>query len=188
MTHHEMQRRRFRQRSRRRGFTLVEVVVAIAISAIVILTARMLLENLGNGAERIERAARDADQVANGERLLRALIGRIEVGVQNETFGGDEQSATFTSWCQSPRGWLERCRITVSIDTTSGSPSLTTTLPGDDRVVLYRANHRLRLRYLVDPSAGGTWFVKWGDGLLAPRAIGVVADSDTLIIRIGERG
>lgn len=188
MLHRKTRRSLWCQRSRRRGFTLVEVVVALAISALVLLAARMLLENLGNGAERIERAAREADQEANGERLLRALVGQIEVGVRKETFGGDEQSARFTSWCQSPRGWLERCRIILSIDTTNGSPALTTTLPEDDRVVLYRASHRLRLRYLVDPSAGGTWFVKWGDGLLVPRAIGVVADSDTLIIRIGARG
>ena len=187
MLHREKRRSR-RQIARLRGFTLVEVVVALAISALVILAARMLLENLGSGAERIERATRDADQDANGERLLRALVGQIEVGARRETFGGDEQSAQFTSWCRSPRGWLERCRITLSIEMADGAPALTTTLPENDRVVLYRARHTLRLRYLVDPSAGGTWFVKWGDGLLVPRAIGVVADSDTLIIRIGERG
>jgi len=183
-----MRRSRQLQRSRRRGFTLIEVVVALAISALVILSGRTLLENLGDAADRVDRAARDGDADANGERLLRGLVGQIDVGGRGATFSGDEQSAEFTSWCQSPRGWRERCRITLTIDAGNGSPTLTTTLPGNDGVVLYRARHTLQLRYLVDPSAGGTWFIKWGDGLLAPRAIGVIADSDTLIIRVGEQG
>jgi prepilin-type N-terminal cleavage/methylation domain-containing protein len=183
-----MRRTRQGRRSARRGFTLIELVVAITISALVILAGRMLLENLGAAADRIDRAAQKGAGDANGERLLRALVAQIDVGIQGATFAGDEQSAQFTSWCQSPRGWRERCRITLSIEMVNGSPALTTTLPGNDRVVLYRAERALRLRYLVDPSAGGTWFVKWGDGLLAPRAIGVIADSDTLIIRIGDHG
>jgi prepilin-type N-terminal cleavage/methylation domain-containing protein len=174
-------------RARRHGFTLIEVVVALGISTLVILAGRMLLENLGDAADRIERAARDADEDANGERLLRALVGQVDVGFQGATFAGDEQSAQFTSWCQSPRGWREHCRITLSVDEANGTPALMTTLPENDRVVLYRAAHILRLRYLVDPSAGGTWFIRWGEGLLAPRAIGIIADSDTLIIRIGDR-
>jgi len=172
---------------RRRGFTLVEVVVALGISAVVILAARMLLENLGNAADRVDRVAREGDDDANGERLLRALAGQIEVGTQGETFSGDEQATQFTSWCQSPRGWRERCRITLSVEATNESPALTATLPDNDRVVLYRAARSMRLRYLVDASAGGTWFIKWGEGLLAPRSIGVIVDSDTLIIPIGDR-
>ena len=175
-------------RTARRGFTLVEVIVAIAISALVVLAARMLLENLGAGTARIVAATREVDRDANAERLLRSLVGQIEVGIQRETFAGDEHSAEFTSWCRMPRGWMERCRLTLSVDVAQGSPILTATLPNGDRAALARADHSLRLRYLVDASAGGTWFVKWGEGLLAPRAIGVLADSDTVIVRIGERG
>jgi hypothetical protein len=148
----------------------------------------MLLENLGAAADRIIRSTREIDRDANGERLLRSLVGQIEVGIQQETFGGDERAAEFTSWCRVARGWLERCRVTLTIDSAATAPQLVATLPDGARVVVRRARHTLRLRYLVDAREGGTWFVKWGDGLLAPRAIGVLADSDTVIVRIGERG
>ena len=172
----------------RLGFTLIEIIVAISISTFVILAARLLLENLGAGTDRIVRSTREIDREANGERLLRSLVGQIEVGVQKESFGGDERSAQFTSWCRVARGWIERCRVTLSVDSTDGKPSLEAILPDGAPVVLHRAKYGICLRYLVDAREGGTWFVKWGDGLLAPRAIGVLADSDTVIVRIGERG
>jgi prepilin-type N-terminal cleavage/methylation domain-containing protein len=172
----------------RGGFTLIEVIVAIAIGVFVVVAARLLLENLGAVTDRIVFSTGEADRDANGERLLRSLVGQIEVGIQRETFGGDERSAEFTSWCRVPRGWIERCRITLAIDSAESAPVLAATLPNGDRVVVRRARFALRLRYLVDAREGGTWFAKWGDGLLAPRAIGVLADSDTVIVRIGERG
>jgi prepilin-type N-terminal cleavage/methylation domain-containing protein len=174
--------------ARSSGFTLIEVILAISISTFVIMAARMLLENLAAGTDRVVRSTHEIDRDANGERLLRSLVGQIEVGIQKETFGGDERSAEFTSWCRVARGWMERCRVTLSIDSVNSAPSLVTTLPDGAHVVLRRAKYALRLRYLVDAREGGTWFVKWGDGLLAPRAIGVLADSDTVIVRIGERG
>lgn len=177
-----------RRRARRRGFTLLEIIVAISISTFVIVAARLLLENLAAGTDRIVRSTREIDRDANGERLLRSLVGQIEVGVQKETFGGDERSAEFTSWCRVARGWVERCRITLSIQSSDSAPSLVAMLPNGVHVVLRRAKNAMNLRYLVDAREGGTWFVKWGDGLLAPRAIGVLSDSDTVIVRIGERG
>ena len=174
-------------RRARAGFTLVEVTVALAIGALTVLGARMLLENLGEGASRITAAARQGDRDANGERLLRSLVGQIEVGTRT-TFSGDERSARFTTWCETESGWSERCRIALAVQSTDTGPVLTTAMPNGDRLVVRTARRSLRLRYLVDARQGGTWFVSWGDGLLVPRAIGVISDADTLIVRIGERG
>lgn len=174
--------------SRHGGFTLLEVIVALSIGTFVIVAARMLLENLGVGTSRIVRSARQIDRDANGERLLRSLVGQIEVGVPEESFGGDEHSMEFTSWCRVSRGWLERCSVTLSVERSDSAQFLVALFPDGARVVLRRANRRLRLRYLADASEGGTWFVKWGHGPACPRAIGVLADSDTVIVRIGERG
>lgn len=179
---------RRRRGARRDAFTLVEVMVALTLGAAAVLAARMLLESLAAGAVRIERAAEADNRNANGERLLRSLVGQIEVGYQQSTFSGDETSARFSTWCQSASGWLERCRVSLAIELEDNLPSLVATLGDRERVVLRRARSSLGLRYLVDVRDGGTWFVKWGDGFLTPRAIGVVADADTVVVRIGERG
>jgi prepilin-type N-terminal cleavage/methylation domain-containing protein len=172
----------------RAAFTLVEVMVALAVSAAVVLGARLLLESLGSEASRIVGAARSADADANGERLLRAVVGRLEVGTRDGgSFGGDERSATFTSWCDVPRGWQERCRVTLEI--TRAERGLAVALAfGGEKIIVRQAEHDVTLRYLADPGAGGVWVSRWGSGLTAPRAIGLLIDGDTVIVRIGERG
>lgn len=161
----------------------------MTLGAIVLLGARLLLENLGAGVGRITAASREADSDANGERLLRALVGQVEVGTQLAgSFGGDARAAHFTSWCATPGGWRERCRVALEVEMRGGDAALVAHLPWGEPVALRRAEGAIALRYLIDAREGGTWFVSWGDGLTAPRAIGVIAGSDTLIVRIGERG
>jgi prepilin-type N-terminal cleavage/methylation domain-containing protein len=173
----------------RAGFTLIEVLIAMAIGATVVLGARVLMERLGDGALRIGEAARAADADANGERLLRALVGSVEVGPEAAlAFGGDEREARLTSWCETPAGWQERCRVTLVVGTLDGTPALLAALSTGDTLVVRRAARFAALRYLESAAGGGRWFRYWDDGLLAPRAIGVLLDGDTLIVRIGDRG
>lgn len=173
----------------RSGFTLVEVLVALAIAGTVVVTARMLLEQLADDAERLvaHAAANDAD--ANAERMLRELALRLEVGTDDSRrFAGEERAARFTSWCEVPRGWQERCTVTLAIDAQGAEPILAASLSTGELLVLRRGFSTATLRYLGDAARGGTWFRSWGESITAPLAIGVVLDADTLILRIGERG
>jgi prepilin-type N-terminal cleavage/methylation domain-containing protein len=173
----------------RRGFTLVEVIVALVVGAVVMLSARALLEVLGAQATRVTALGRDADADANGERLLRALIGHVDVGTgERAPFGGDQRSVRFSSWCTVPRGWQERCNAMLVIDSTSRAMSVVARLSTGEVLVLLRGRRIEGFRYLVDASSGGRWFTRWDDGLLVPLAIGILVDADTMIVRIGERG
>jgi prepilin-type N-terminal cleavage/methylation domain-containing protein len=176
--------------SLRRGFTLIELVVALFVSGIVLLGARLILESLGATEGRMREVAERADRVANGDRLLRTLFARLEVGTDEaREFGGDERVARFTTWCDVPAGWLERCQAEVAIDTaTGGGAALVARLSTGERVVLRQGFQAGALRYLNTPAGGGQWFRVWGHGITAPLAIGVITDADTLIVRIGERG
>lgn len=174
-------------RARRRGFTLVEVIVALSVGAVILIGARLLLENLGASADRIAVAARSEDSGANGELLLRSLVRQIEVGPESLMFEGNEDGARFTSWCYTPAGWRERCHVALAVGREDSSVVLTVVLP-DASVAALRARDRIELRYLVDAREGGRWFVRWGEGATAPGAIGVLIDADTMIVRIGERG
>ena len=177
----------------RRGFTLVEVMVALVVGAVVLTSARALFVEIAAGVGRVTSQAREADETANAERLLRALTVRLEVGTDStRQFGGDERAAHFTSWCDMPSGWQERCPVTISFDTLDGRVALRMVHGGRASVVVVRGLSDGSLRYLGTAADGGTWFRSWGTGPTAPLAIGAIcrtdARVDTLILRIGERG
>jgi prepilin-type N-terminal cleavage/methylation domain-containing protein len=175
--------------ARRRGFTLIEVLVALAIAGSIVVTARMLLEELADDADRLVARATDADARANAERALRELVLRLEVGTDHaRRFAGDERVARFTSWCDVPRGWQERCMVTLAVDREGAEAVLAASLSTGELLVIRRGLANARLRYLGDAARGGTWFRSWGESITAPLAIAVVFDADTLILRIGERG
>jgi prepilin-type N-terminal cleavage/methylation domain-containing protein len=176
-------------RRSRRGFTLIEVMVALAVGAVVVLGARLALAQLADDADRIVKGAARLDGEANGERLLRSLFRRLEVGTEIAgPFGGDERAMHFTTWCDLPAGWQERCQATVAIDTVDDAPALVAHLSTGEVITLRAGFHRATLRYLNDPASGGSWFRGWGTGLTAPRAVGIIVDDDTLVLRIGDRG
>lgn len=180
---------RRRKPKARRGFTLVEVMVALVISAIVVLGARMLLEQLGDSALRTVAAAGRADRTANGERLLRDLAGRLEIGTEKSVqFSGEPRTARFGSWCDVPSGWQERCPVELSVVDRGAQSLLVANLASGDSVTLLVRDHPIELRYLDDPRAGGRWFTSWGAGITAPLAFAVISAGDTTIVRIGERG
>lgn len=174
---------------RRGGFTLVEVMVALLISAIVLLGARMLLEQLGENASRTVAAAARAAAAANGEQMLRDLAGRLEIGTDGSTqFSGESNAVRFGSWCDTPSGWQERCAVAIVVRQDDSRWNVVATFAPRDSVTLLARSEPIELRYLDDPRAGGRWFVSWGAGITAPLAIAVVSGSDTTIVRIGERG
>ena len=173
----------------RRAFTLLEVLVALSIGAMIVLGARALTDGLFVEAQRISTASVQADASANAERYLRRIVGQIQLRKDiGATFRGAEWAAEFTSWCDSPRGSQERCRVSLVVERADGAPFLVMHSSIGERLVLLRATQGIQLRYLADPAAGGSWIQRWGEGLSAPAAIGVIEDADTLIIRIGERG
>jgi prepilin-type N-terminal cleavage/methylation domain-containing protein len=177
-------------RSKTRGFTLIELVVAVTLAGVVLLGARALWESLAVSVDRLKGEAAAHAREANGERLLRSLLGRLEVGTdQAREFAGDERHTTFTTWCDMPAGWQERCAAELAIEADSGQQlRLVARLSTGETVVLRRGFGTAVLRYLNEPVGGGIWFRIWGHGITAPLAIGVITDGDTAIVRIGERG
>src|SRR5688572_10408256 len=149
----------------------------------------MLLEHLADDAERLVAHAATNDTEANAARTLGDLVSNLEVGTaDSRRFAGEERDARFTSWCDVPRGWQERCTVTLAIETQGPESVLVASLSTGELLVVRRDFSTAALRYLGDAARGGTWFRSWGESITAPLAIGVVLDADTLILRIGERG
>ena len=81
-------------KSRNAGFTLIEVVIALVISAIIVLAGRQMLEAIGDESRRVHRASEEATLEANSDRVLRELIGRMEIG------------STEATWTQTLPDWI----------------------------------------------------------------------------------
>jgi prepilin-type N-terminal cleavage/methylation domain-containing protein len=178
------------QRGRRTGFTLLEVLIALMIGAIVLAAARGLLVQIADGADATARAARADDLSANTDQEMRALFAQVELGDSpDRQFNGDERSVTFSSWCAMPAGWMERCRVSVLL-APSGPEAIDLVAhlsTGDTLMVPMNARSGTFI-YLSDPHQERRWFRSWERGSVAPWAVGVVAGGDTTILRIGERG
>jgi prepilin-type N-terminal cleavage/methylation domain-containing protein len=179
----------------RRGFTLIELLIALTVGATVILAARQLVVQLGDTAQATVRAAARIDADANAERVLRALAARLEIGpAAVASLEGDDRQVRFSSWCDVPGGWQERCAVTLSVTADAASDSAGTLLVAQstgEPLVIRSAVRGGTLAYLGSARDGGQWLRAWSTGSAVPLAIGVVLDMrdrrDTLIFRIGGR-
>lgn len=181
-----MPRRKSRKPS---GFTLIEVMVALVVSAIVLLGARAMLGAVGDAATRISQEGARLDTSANADRTLRSLVRNLDLGFANDAvFAGDTRQVTFASWCDMPSGWQERCRVTVAIERRTDGDALVLHTTRGDAIVVRERMRSGSLRYLATVYGGGEWIRTWGVGITAPLAIGILLDGDTLIVPIGERG
>ncbi|HET7586181.1 MAG TPA: prepilin-type N-terminal cleavage/methylation domain-containing protein [Gemmatimonadaceae bacterium] len=171
------------------GFTVVEVMIALVISVVVVAGGRALLGVLGDGAHRLAASAAGIDRTTNAERVLRAVIAQAELASSSEEqFTGSATEARFGSWCIVPQGWLERCSVILTVTVADTVHRLELTTSTGDHVVLRQYEGPLELRYLENPSAGGTWRSAWDHMITPPMGMGVIMGSDTTIFRIGERG
>lgn len=155
--------------------------------------ARELLTQIGDGAQQLTAAARTADVGANAERLLRGLTLRLEVGTDSlQRFSGEEREAQFASWCDVPSGWQERCEVRIAFDTIDADLALVLARHDGSRIPVRTGLARGKLLYLKSAADAGVWYRSWGTGVTAPLAIGAVcernAQVDTLVLRIGARG
>lgn len=172
----------------RRGFALLELIVALVVSAEVLVLAYGVLSDATDQALKLEQNTAKEDRRMNRERYLRLLMGRIEVGTRESLpFEGSSMGAHFSSWCDSRFGWLERCRVTLAIEQTSAIGSALVLRIGSRSTTLRSAPAFTRLLYLQSAAEGGVWISSWDDSARAPLAIGVLGSVDTTILPIGER-
>jgi prepilin-type N-terminal cleavage/methylation domain-containing protein len=171
----------------RLGFTLVELLVALAIGAAVLFGARGLLDGIGRQASDIARAMRRDDARANARRAARQIAGNAALAPTGQpTFAGTPTEASFTSWCPSVRGGLESCHVRLAVVQQRDEPVLTLALSTGTTLVLGRGAPA-GLRYLADAGDGGRWDTRWAATQSPPVAVAASAGGDVLFLRIGER-
>lgn len=167
-----------------RGFTLLEVLVALIIGAIAIGGARAVTTALVDNAARIDSVHVEVAEAINGERLLRRLVLEVEAGRDpGSVFAGTRGRATFDSWCRVPGGWLERCHVELSLLAAPGDAlaTLEARISTGENLRLARLAAPAHFAFLEDAAHGGTWSDRWGPGPAAPLAIGIFTPGIILI-------
>jgi prepilin-type N-terminal cleavage/methylation domain-containing protein len=174
-------------RPERNGFTLVEVLVALAIGAVVLVSARTLIDGIASHARATVRAMHDSDVRSNGERLAQQLAANlILLPDPQPSFTGTEREAAFDAWCPAARGGLERCHVNLALSTNPRETGVELSLStGAKLAFLPGAN--ARIRYLSDAADGGHWDALWRQPQTPPLAVALSAGGRSLVLRIGER-
>jgi hypothetical protein len=169
----------------------MEVLTGLAIAAIALASMHGVLVALDDGGQRAVAQARLADVDANGDRMLHDLIEQLELGADSaDQFSGSEVAARFMSWCDVAGGWAEPCAVTMEFGAMHGRHALIARLSTGDSVSLRAGFTRGQLLYLPGEEGreGERWLRSWGAGIVAPMAIGIVLDGDTIVVRVGDRG
>ena len=173
----------------RRGFTLVELMVALVITALVALLAAGTFSAAVGGVYRIRAERIAQDRAANSRRWLAAAFLSLEVGQQgSRQFDGHPTRASFTTWLPAPGGWMERADVTL----TRIGDSLVATVAGAPPVVLADSVRSIDLDYLLQPGAESRWASDWVSPVSAPLAVRLRVEradvTDTILCLIKARG
>jgi prepilin-type N-terminal cleavage/methylation domain-containing protein len=173
----------------RRGFTLVEVTVALTLGALVVLLAHQLYGGVLDASARLTVERERLDREANAHRLLATLAGSLDIGgSRSGEFRGGANGVSFSAWYVGGRGWPERRDVSLAAKGTS----LILEGLGDSSLVLADSVQAFTVDYLLGLGAGERWMRSWSSALSAPLALRLriarAGHTDTLLLPIGPRG
>jgi len=179
---------------RERGFTLIEVMLALSLGALVVLAAHRIFTGVVDGVERMDAARADLDRAMNARRWLTATVGSLAVGDQDGPFVGKPDQVAFGSWQLTLEGWLTRRRVALG----AANGRFVAVAPQGDPLVLADSVRDVQFDYLLDPGENATWVREWISPVSAPLAIRVRVTRgcgrgergcvDTLLLIVGPRG
>lgn len=173
---------------RGRGFTLVEVVIALAITGLVALMARKLVQVTLSSVRALAESRERADYDANARAWLRSTLLSLEAGDSAGSFAGNPTRMELSTWVQQPGGWLERRRIIIE----ARERALVAIGATVEPVRLVDSVDAIAFDYLLEPGANTRWVQQWLSPVSAPLGVRIriahPAWTDTLLLLIKERG
>ena len=174
------------------GFTLIEVLVAVALTGLVALLAHRLLTVTTGATRALEAARRQHQAQALGQRWLRLAFGSLATGGPAGAFDGRPGQVEFSAWVPVVEGWTELQRFTLA----ARQDTLTARVAGAPPIVLADSVEGVAFDYLLEPGADTRWSTTWQSPVSAPLAVRLRvtrrrADRlvvDTMLYLIRERG
>jgi prepilin-type N-terminal cleavage/methylation domain-containing protein len=178
--------------TRRAGFTLLEVLVAVVLTGTVALLAHQLFAAAVDGSRRVEQARRRLDREGNARAFLRDALLALEVGADSAgSFEGEPRRLRFSARLPTSHGWDERRTVDLSLAGGRWTAALGEE-PGT-RLVLADSVRSVELDYLLEPGADVHWVMDWHSPVSAPLAVRVRLTRaggacDTMLYLVKPRG
>jgi prepilin-type N-terminal cleavage/methylation domain-containing protein len=169
------------------GFTLVELMVSLAILGLVLLGAQRLLAAARAGGDAIRAARVETERPRNAARWLRAAFESLRVGVDgDDSFRGGTDTLEFSSRLQTPEGGFEVERLQLTLE--GGHVVARLGQGGPTGITLYRDAAGLEFHYLEGLGARSEWLRRWYSPATAPLAVRMILSGrDTLLFLVGPR-
>lgn len=169
---------------RRKGAMLLEVILALAITALVLAGGGTALRTIALLGKNVRRVETNEQQDRAHEALLRRIGRLANRDNATEFFLGSSTAVAFPSSCVTSRGWDEPCRVTIdAADKSNDSNTAAFRVTISDGNSFGFAKGAGSIRYLADARNGGIWLSAWPDSTTFPRAIELVAPRESLFIR-----
>ena len=179
---------------RRSGFTLIEVLVALTLAALVVLLAHRVFTAALDGSHRLLEARTRLDRQSNARRWLVDAFGSLAVGPVGGPFDGRPSRVTFGTWLTPPSGSFAPARVTLGAD----GPRLMARWEGGDSLMLADRVLSATFDYLLEPGADVHWGNEWTSPVSAPVAVRLRVtrqetaqgplSTDTVLLYVGPRG
>ena len=151
-----------------RGFTLVEVMVALSIGAVVVLLAHELFGAVAERGRTLTVVRSALDRSANARRWLDATFLSLDVGTEGAAgFDGRPDHAAFASWLLTADGWFERRTVSLA----RNNDRLVASVAPGQPIALMDSVAELALDYLLEPGAEARWVREWVSPVSAPVAV-----------------
>ena len=180
-----------------RGFTLIELIVALTIGAVVVLLAHQLFAAVADRGKSLMAARTALDRAANAHRWLVAALLSLDVGTDGASgFEGRPNHVVFATWLLTPDGWFERRTVSLARQ----NDRLVATLTPGEPIALRDSVSDVAFDYLLEPGAESRWAREWVSPVSAPVAVRMRIERmatatretgnavDTLLFLIKERG
>lgn len=166
-----------------RGFTLVELSVALLVTSTILLLATGLLSTLETGPIAGFHSGVRRMGLSNARVWLRSTIVSVDMVTPSEPrFDGGPTAVGFSSIAWQPDGWWESTGVVLVLE----AEGIVARLGSGQKLLLYPGAETLEFQYLIDSPRGRRWLAAWESRAGSPLAIRMIVDRvDTLHYVIG---
>ncbi len=171
----------------RRGMTLLELMLALSVAALLLVWAHAFWRVADDGASRVSRGAAAVGAAAASYWTVRLLTQRAHAdSLAVADFRATDVEARFASRCDDAMGGDVPCEVVlrVDIDPATRAAALVAQVAGASVAQLPLGSSG-RLRFLRSGAGGGEWTSRWEPSLHPPLAIEAVGDSAAIFLAIG---